>query len=426
MNFTSLAEYNNHLKDILLPRGITGSTTSLKFVPHELSGSGEEKSLPMNLTLIALDEPTDRFSALYTRNAFPGHPVIIGRELLKEKWLKGLIINNKISNVQCPEGYNSSQVIRKTVENLLPGKGVVFPFSTGIIGWELPLKEMKEKLPELVDSRSPCQALSLAQSIMTTDSFAKVRTIKLGNGRITGICKGAGMIEPHLATMLVFVMTDLDITREELDRCWKISCEKSFNRISVDSDQSTSDTAFIFSTAKAERPDLDNFQEALNTLTTQMASDIVRNGEGTGHVLEVLVNEALHEEEALSAAKAIINSPLTKSAIYGNDPNVGRLIQALGDWAGVQGIPLNTQRVNISMGDVVLYSNGTFSFDGEKEKILHNYLKERSLPLPSPGFPAHEKNVNIKISLGRGDKETLVWGSDLSCEYVVINAEYRS
>ncbi|MDC7222133.1 MAG: bifunctional ornithine acetyltransferase/N-acetylglutamate synthase [Spirochaetales bacterium] len=424
MNFRSFEEYENFLdKQIPLPEGVSFSSCSLDFFPVEL-GEGA-KSYPMNLTLIALDEPTESFSALYTKNAFPGHPVVIGKELLEEKRLKALIINNKIANVECPDGYGKSRKLIEELGHLLPGEGVVFPFSTGIIGWELPYEEMKAALPDLAASRKSASALGAAKAIMTTDSFPKARTVTVGECRITGICKGAGMIEPNMATMLVFVMTDADLDRDELSDCWEKACQGSFNRISVDSDQSTSDSALIFSTKK-KPVDREEFAAALEELTIQMAQDIVRNGEGTGHVMEVLVEEALSEEEAVSAGKALVNSPLTKSAVNGNDPNVGRLIQALGDWAGNGGFALDRKKVTLSLGDTDLYKDGAFLLDSKKEILLHDYMKERALPLPSPGFPAHGKNVKITVRLGRGREQARVWGSDLSCDYVRINAEYRS
>ncbi|MDC7219715.1 MAG: bifunctional ornithine acetyltransferase/N-acetylglutamate synthase [Spirochaetales bacterium] len=424
MKFGSLEEYESHLAShVPLPEGVSFSTCTINFIPREIESEG--KSFPMNMTLIALDEATESFSALYTKNAFPGHPVVLGKELLKKDKLKGLLINNKISNVECPDGYGKSLKLIEDMEGLLPGEGVVFPFSTGIIGWELPVDEMREALPELAKGRKPGSALSAARAIMTTDAFPKARTVQVGESRITGICKGAGMIEPNLATMLVFVMTDADMSRSDLEACWKKACRRSFNRISVDSDQSTSDTAFIFTTGKKPVGKAE-FCQALEALTVEMAQDIVRNGEGTGHVMEVSVRDALSEEEAASAGKALINSPLTKSAVFGNDPNVGRLIQALGDWAGNRDIPLDRQRVLLTMGDIELYRDGAFLLDSEKEAVLHKYMKERALPLPSPGFPAHGKNVKITVRLGRGNESATVWGSDLSHDYVSINAEYRS
>jgi len=427
MNFTSIEEYENYLnRSARLPEGITASSERISFYPEELAVAGETgKPYAMNLTLLALDEPTECFSALFTRNAFPGHPVVIGRELVKEKKLKGLIINNRIANVECPGGYEKSQAVRKKMEELLPGEGVVFPFSTGIIGWELPRDEMIKALPALAASRKGGSALPAARSIMTTDSFPKAFTVKAGEGVITGICKGAGMIEPNLATMLVFVMTDVTLSREELKLSWDEACRLSFNRISVDSDQSTSDTAMIFSTNRRNAAK-EEFSAALKELTMVMAQNVVRNGEGTGHVIEVIVEEAMTEEEGASAGKALVNSPLTKSAVFGNDPNVGRLIQALGDWAGNGDIELDRSRVSLVMGGEDLYKDGAFLLDSDKEARLHRYLKERALPLPSPGFPAHENNVSITVRLGRGSAESRVWGSDLSCDYVTINAEYRS
>jgi glutamate N-acetyltransferase/amino-acid N-acetyltransferase len=234
------------------------------------------------------------------------------------------------------------------------------------------------------------------------------------------------MIEPNMATMLVYILCDLDIDKIALKKCLHEAVNLSFNRISVDSDQSTSDTCFILSSKKVPLTSLEEFQGALNQLCMDLADDLVRNGEGTGHVMEVVVKGAPDDSKALGMARSLVNSPLTKTAIFGNDPNVGRIIQALGDYAGNHHWELKKEALKIYMGGKLVMADGAFILDQTMEDYLYSYLKECSLKTPCPGFPAHEKRVKIEIELGQGTGSSRVLGSDLSYEYVRENADYRS
>ena len=407
------------------PEGFRIGVSSLGFTPVE-KPDGPEAS--MNLTAIILEEPTESFGAVFTRNAFPGYPVRIGRRLLKEALVQGVLVNNKIANVCAPGGEQAALSVTSALEQQMEGilRAPVFPSSTGVIGWSLPVKAMTDRIPELAAALQKDSLLPAAKGIMTTDSFPKIRSENVGEGSLCGIAKGAGMIEPNMATMLVFLMTDITISRKALRRCLSRVAEKTFNRISIDSDQSTSDSVLLFSSCRKPEVEEVVFEEALFSLCRNLSEDIVRNGEGTGHVIKVRVREAATEEQAASFGKALVNSPLSKTAVYGNDPNVGRFVQAVGDYAGNNGIVLEEKKLVIQLGEDTVFSGGEFQLDGSKEKRLSDYLLSRRMTTPSPGYPEHELSVDITISLGLGDAESLVLGSDLSYEYVRENADYRT
>jgi glutamate N-acetyltransferase/amino-acid N-acetyltransferase len=422
--YTGEEPYLAHLReDTFLPDGFSAGCRTIEFYPREKPSSGCYK---MNMTLLRLDEPTDSFAAMFTRNLIPGHPVVIGRSFLERKKCCGVLINNRISNVACPGGKEDSLVLVDKISEIDGSRGFFFPSSTGIIGWNLPLQEMLSELPELHFSVKDGSALPLAQGIMTTDRFPKARTVRIGDGIITGVCKGAGMIEPHLATMLVFLMTDISFDRETLRSMLPEVCEESFNRISIDSDQSTSDSVFLFSSCKKMTVDPVLFKKALGELCLALAEDIVRNGEGTGHVIRVVVEGAPDKKHAVGMGKALVNSPLTKTAIYGNDPNVGRFLQAIGDYAGLHGCPLSPEKVVLKMGDELLFSGGAFSLDQDKESRLVQYLRTRAFNAEAKGYPESDSCVDIRIDLKEGASRAMVLGSDLSYEYIRENADYRT
>lgn len=406
-----------------LPAGFQVASVGLEFFPSE---KRSETPYKMNLSLICTDCPTSVFGAMFTRNQFPGAPVIIGRELLQEKEVQGIVINNKISNVCAPDGVASAKAVAAAVEK----KGgfpphSIFPASTGIIGWRIPKKEMIEAVPQLFDSLQGGTAVHLAKAIMTTDSFPKLRSKNIGEGKIVAVAKGAGMIEPNMATMLCFVMTDISVSREFLRSALKEAVEKSFNRISIDSDQSTSDSVIMLSSCQKKAVEESAFKAALNEVLKELAGDVVRNGEGTAHVMQIQIEGFDNDQIALEAGKAIANSPLVKTAIFGNDPNVGRLLSSLGDFCGNKNISIDKKKVQLFIGDEVVYSEGKFLLDEEKEVRIFSYLKSCEMTSPSVGYPEHDHCVKIRVVLpGCGKAEVL--GSDLSYEYIRENAEYRS
>ena len=430
--FAGRAEHRAWLQaQAALPEGFRAGTATLEFVPVELP-----RPARMNLTLLALDRSSPAFAAKFTRNAFPGAPVIAGRQRLDGAALGAIIVNNKIANACAPGGLEAAESICAEVGRLL---GIdpreVLPSSTGVVGWRLPVEEMKRALPDAVASLQAQSVLPAAEAIRTTDLYPKIRRAEVGEGSIVGFAKGAGMIEPNLATLLVFLLTDVDVPREPLRQALDGAVERSFNNISVDSDTSTSDTVVLVSSGQ-RRGSPREFQDALVRVCRELAEDVVRNGEGVHHVVRVRVQGAPSFEAARGVGKAVINSPLVKAAINGNDPNVGRLLCAVGKYAGAVGIPVDPARTIVRLGGEVVLEGGAMRLDPGKEQRLAARLKEAELYQSAPGpdgsfrppidFPPHERRVEIEIDLGIGHAECAVLGADLSHEYVSENADYRS
>ncbi len=422
--FNDTDDYLSWLEDqAVLPPGFRTGTASLRFRPEERPASGEQA---MDLTALLLDEPTEAFGAVFTRNALPGWPVLAGRALLDAPRVSGVLVNNRVANVRTPGGREAADRLTAAFGRTVGAEAPLVPASTGVIGWSLPVPAMEAAFGDLAAGLGDASLAGAARSIMTTDAWPKARTVDAGGYRVTGIAKGAGMIEPGLATMLVFLVTDADIDRTTLRQALAEAAETSFNRISVDGDQSPSDGVYLFASRRGRAPSAEAFRAALDEVCRPLAADLVRNGEGTGHVLKVTVVDAADEEEAVAAGKALVNSPLTKTAVAGNDPNTGRFLQALGAWAGMRGVALDPGAVKVRLGDVTVYEDGLFRLDAEAEAALSAYLAGRALPLPAPGYPAHDLTVDIRLGLGRGGAEATVLGSDLSTEYVHINADYRT
>ena len=415
-----------------MPAGFRVGITRFAFVPREVPKPAE-----MTLTLIALDRPSVDFAAVFTRNAFPGAPVVIGRRRLEERTLGAILVNNKISNVCAAGGVDAAERVCAEAARLLHQQPhEVLPSSTGVIGWQLPVDDMLSALPGTVAALGGDSLLPAAESIMTTDRFPKIRGVALQGGRVVGIAKGAGMIEPNLATMLVFILTDLAVPRAALRAMLARAVDVSFNCISVDSDTSTSDTVVAVSSGQVPCPDLAAFEAALATVCRDLAEDVVRNGEGVHHVMRLRVVGAPTSGLARSLGKAIVNAPLFKCAVAGNDPNVGRLIQAIGRHVGANEPGLDLSRLTARIGVVQIFARGAFQLDPAKETALARHMREAELyasALPKNGvfvppvdYPAHERCVEIEVDLALGGASATVLGGDLSHEYVSENADYRS
>ena len=432
---SSEADYLAELENTQLPQGFRVGVSGFTFSPFELDDNAHAV---MNLTLIALDEPTPDYAAVFTRNRFPGAPVKVCRaRVAKGEPVQAIIVNNKISNVCCAgDGVaDSERVCTAAAEalGLAGGGGAVLPLSTGVIGWRLPVDKMIEGLPKAVEDLKVGSALPAAQSIMTTDRFPKLRSVTACGGTLVGFAKGAGMIEPDMATMLAFVLTDVSLPREVLQPMLRRAADVSFNCDSVDADQSTSDSLLCLSSRKVAPPTDDaglvEFEAALTKLCTLLSEDVVRNGEGTTHVIRVAVSNAPSFELARGVGKAVVNSPLFKSAVAGNDPNVGRLVSAVGSYLGRAAPDLVLDGATMKMGGRTIFAKGTFSIDAQLEDELFGHMKQgllsdasgESLP-----YPPHERCVEIEIDLDAGDHGCTVHGSDLTKEYVAINADYRS
>jgi glutamate N-acetyltransferase/amino-acid N-acetyltransferase len=387
--------------------------------------------------VIALDQPTTAFAALFTRNAFPGAPVIIGRTRLAEPSLGAIVINNKISNVCAPDGVATAErVCAAAAAQLGLSPHQVLPSSTGVIGWALPEEAMIAALPAAVGALAPGSVLPAAEGIVTTDLYPKVRRADVGGGSIVGIAKGAGMIEPNLATMLVYLLTDIAVPRAELRQMLARATDASFNAISIDSDTSTSDTVVALSSGRVPFADWGAFERALHQVCRDLAEDVVRNGEGVRHVIRVTVREAASLGLARALGKAVVNGPLFKCAVAGNDPNVGRLIQAIGKHVGAHAPGTDLSGLRATMGGIEIFSGGVFRLNPEKEAALVAHLRSAELYASQVGpdgvfsapidFPPHERAVELEIALGNGAASATVLGGDLTHEYVSENADYRS
>lgn len=419
-----------------LPEGFRVGTARFSFVPVEVDKPGT-----MTVTLLALERPTDAFAAVFTKNAFPGAPVVIGRQRLDAKVLSAIVVNNKISNVCAPEGVASSLRLCDGLAALLDVSAEsILPCSTGVIGWRLPIDTMLGALPEAVKSLQSSSILPAAEGIVTTDLYPKVRRAKVGTGEragsIVGIAKGAGMIEPNLATMLVYLLTDCDVPREALREALRDAVGPTFNAMSIDTDTSTSDTVVLASSQRVPC-NLHEFREALVRVCAELTEDIVRNGEGVHHVIRVDVRGAPTKELALGVGKAIVGSPLFQCAVCGNDPNVGRLVMAIGKHVGQVAPGTDLSRCTLTMAGRTIFEGGAFRLDPAAEEALVAHMRGAELyasQAPADGltfvppvrFPPHERCVEVAVDLGLGDESAMVLGSDRSHEYISENADYRS
>jgi glutamate N-acetyltransferase/amino-acid N-acetyltransferase len=416
----------------ILPAGFRVGTTSLSFIPAEVP-----KPAKMDVTLIVLDRPTPDFAGMFTRNALPGAPVILGRQRLHESTVGAVVVNSKVANVRAPDGLALAERWCEVVAGALGLQGrQVLPNSTGVIGWRMPIDAMLAAAPDAVASLGQRSLLDAATAIMTTDLYPKVRRASVGRGSIVGIGKGAGMIEPNLATMLVFLLTDIAIPRADLRRMLVPAVDGSFNCMSIDSDTSTSDTVLLLSSGAVPCPDPAAFEKALAQVCQDLAEDMPRNGEGVHHVLRVRVSRAPSEVLARGVGKSVVNSPLFKCAVCGNDPNVGRLVCAIGKYVGPAAPDLDLRNLRIRMGGLLIFAEGSFHLDAKVEAALIAHLKQAELYASAPpvdgvfrppvDYPRHERCVEVEIDLGAGDASATVIGADLSHEYVSENADYRS
>lgn len=422
--FSSPGEYLMVLAESTsLPAGFSLSKTRISFTPTERP---TQEPYAMDLSLILADKPTDSFAFMCTSNRVAGASVQSARRREHQPLFRGILVNNRIANVAVRRGLSDAEELVSLLgERLDVPPEELLSVSTGIIGWRLPVSDIVASFGVLAGDLGGFGPSEIAQSIMTTDSYPKCRTVEVGGGRITAIAKGAGMIEPNLATMLVFILTDLDLDRPMLRETLRGAVDQSFNLISVDGDQSTSDLVALMSSREGPKAP-EEFGEALTDLCKALAEDIVRNGEGAGHVIRVTVSGAKNRREAGAFGKAVVNSPLVKTAIYGNDPNVGRILSALGDYAGNAGVELDPDRLEIRVGEEPVYHDGAFDLNRDRERALSSYLQETAMNPRIKGFPQHDLVVEIDVTMHRGDASATVIGCDLTNEYIRENADYRS
>lgn len=431
-----------------LPLGFRVLTTSLEFQPREMP----LKRASMNLGAIVATESELSCGAVYTSNALAGAPVVIGRRAMASggQGIRGVVVNNKVSNVRPSSGSGESDAIavcEACASQLGITDGVLLPASTGVIGWALPVNEMLAAVSNLEESNT---AFDIAAAMMTTDRYPKVSRAELaGGGTIVGVAKGSGMIEPELcATMLAFFMTDANLSPSNLQAVLERVCKRSLSSVGVDGDESTSDMALVLASGQVDCHDLNDFECKLGHVASQLAHHLVRNGEGTNHVIRLALLSELDADHERQLARDILNGPLFKCAVAGNDPNVGRLVaklgQALSRLHRQQLLDVSPAQLlvdaTVHLGDDVIFHDGDFQLNPDKEARINAHLSaaqlgpsDIGLPGKSTGdnFPIHAECVEIQIDLRpshlRYDRPpTIVLGSDLTHQYVTENADYRS
>jgi len=347
-------------------------------------------------------------AAVFTRNQFPGAPVILGRETIRGGQLRGVVVNSKVSNVAT--GARGVEDARRMAAAAAAEIGTtadrILVSSTGVIGVPLPIEKIERGLPGMTADLQT-DPLVGAEGIMTTDTYAKALSVNVGDATITWVAKGSGMIEPNMATMLVYIFTDAALAPATLDRMLRTAVHVSFNMLSVDTDTSTSDTCAILANGLAGAVDEAAFLDALTAGCIRMTEMLARDGEGAEHLLRVTVDGAATEDEARIIAKSLVNSPLIKTMVHGADPNVGRILMAIGKCFGCTIAPERTNaRIN---GFDVVHNGARLSFD---DAIVRETLGRET--------------VDIAVSLGVGDGAAIAYGCDLTKGYIDENAAYYS
>lgn len=355
-------------------------------------------------------------AGVFTRNNFPGAPVTVGRENIQNGQLQAIVVNSKIANVATGiDGIEDAKnMCRWTGEALGIDPELVLPSSTGIIGRRLPVEKIHEGckiIPEKLGS-SPEHIDNFARAIMTTDTHPKWCSASIENSTLLGVAKGAGMIEPNMATMLSFFVTDAKISSEQLQTILRRVVNQSFNRISIDSDTSTSDTVVILANGLAGPVDTEIFEKTLRNSSIQLAKEIARDGEGSTKLIELTVSGAKSQEMALQISKSIINSPLVKTAIHGADPNWGRFVMAVGKVFEYP-VPLSDLSIHFGTGSQVLTVNAeSLNADTVKLDAISELLQNQE--------------VFLEVVVGDGKFSETVWGCDLTKDYIEENAFYTT
>ncbi len=374
-----------------------------------------------DLVLIELNQDSVT-SAVFTQNLFCAAPVQIAKKNISNANPRYLLINSGNANAGTGrQGMISASDTCQALASITScDSEQVIPFSTGVIGEDLPVDKIKRVLPELVKNLSDNNWLDAAKAIMTTDTIPKAISTEVNISgvtvNITGIAKGSGMIKPNMATMLSFIATDAYINKEIQNEILFNAINKSFNRITVDGDTSTNDACVISSTGKANNELIDRhnndgciaFENAITDVCSKLAQSIVRDGEGATKFISILVSEGKNTQECLNVAYKIAGSPLVKTAFTASDPNWGRILAAVGN----SDIPdLNIDKVNVYLDDVCIVENG-------QRSVTYTELQGKEV--------MSQDEIKLSVKLNRGSSSEEIWTTDLSHEYITINAEYRT
>ncbi|MEQ9618484.1 MAG: bifunctional glutamate N-acetyltransferase/amino-acid acetyltransferase ArgJ [Deltaproteobacteria bacterium] len=379
--------------------------------------SGIKKNGRKDLALIFSETPA-KAAGVFTLNIVKAPPVVLGMERIKSGYCQAVLVNSGVANAFTGKRGMRDAIAtsRYVAEKLGIDENLVIPSSTGLIGGPLPTDKIKKALPGLVSELREDGFVDTAEAIMTTDAFPKYASIKLKVGGKTGtiavIGKGAGMIMPNMATMLAYVLTDINVGKRALSKALRNAVRNSFNKIIVDGDTSTNDTVLMLSSGKLGNRAVNEsgaeyrkFEQAVTEASTEVARMIVKDGEGATKTVKIVVKGANNEKDAESMARTLGTSLLVKSAFYGEDPNWGRIVAA----AGRAGVSFNPDKIDLYFGDLKVLSN---SRDVMDEKKAERVMKK-------PEF-------TITLDLKSGRASSFVITSDITFEYLKINAQYRT
>jgi glutamate N-acetyltransferase/amino-acid N-acetyltransferase len=350
-------------------------------------------------------------AAVFTKSRFAGPSVALSRSHVADGRARAVVVISKNANVATgPQGHRDAAEVSALVAGRLGCEAAdVLVTSTGVIGRPYPMERIRRGIALVPETLTSTDAAGPARGMMTTDTVAKVAEAIVGGStaRIVGMAKGVGMIEPDMATHISLIFTDGDVPVGELDAIFRRVVDRTFNCVSIDTDTSTSDSSIVLASGAAGSVDASAFEEALEAVMLDLTKQIARDGEGARSLIEVLVDHASDTAQAKRVAKAIVNSPLVKTAVHGGDPNWGRVAMAIGKCT--DDIDIDPDHVVIRFGDTEVYPH---------------LLDEAALA----GLSAYllGPDVQIHVSLATGAAQATVWGCDLSDEYVHINADYTT
>lgn len=386
----------------------------------QLNNSYTPQGFSSFVTNLGIKDNTDDFvfiksdvpcvaDGVFTQSLFAGPSVTISRRNLKDAQAQGIIVISKNANVANGDigAADAEEVIQiVATETKIPAQDIVIA-STGVIGRRYPIEKIRDGLLGIGKNLTPADFEKTAVGIMTTDTVPKLAARKIGNAKLIGIAKGVGMIEPNMATLLAFFFTDAAIPKDVLRSIFRPIIDKTFNCLSVDTDTSTSDSAVILANGLAGEVSQQEFTHALQEISHELVLKIAQDAEGATKIIEVTVDSAINYAQAKRVAKAIVNSPLVKTAIYGADPNWGRVAMAIGKCENDREI--NQDKVQIKFDHIQVYPYGT------SEEKLEQLQKIMS-----------KDKVNIHVNLNIGEASATVWGCDLSEGYIDINGKYST
>ena len=375
-----------------------------------------------HVTNVGIKDTTDDFTlvvadascaaaGLFTQSRFAGPSVLVSREHVADGKALGVVVISKNANVATgEEGMNNArEVVAGVARAIGCNDSEILIASTGVIGRQYPMDKVRAGLAALPAQPQGTSADSVAKGIMTTDTVSKVAQCEVaGSGaRVVGVAKGVGMIEPNMATLITLIFTDAEISSPDLQTMFQRVISRTFNCVSVDTDTSTSDTAIVLASGKAGKADMAALEHALFDVALSLTKQVARDGEGAEKLIEVCVDNARDYEQAKTVAKAIVNSPLVKTAVHGADPNWGRVAMAVGKCS--QYTDIDQASVIIRFGTQEVYPR---QIGADDLSALSTYMKG--------------SDVRIHVALNTGTESATVWGCDLTAGYVRINADYTT